>query len=82
MILISFTVHALMLLLNILGGLSVFIAFNEGAVFGLSILYFFIFTPFSYLCWFRPIYKAFRSDSQAHFFISAGSPHHTVGLSS
>ncbi|KAK3891220.1 hypothetical protein Pcinc_004886 [Petrolisthes cinctipes] len=61
--------HALMLLLNILGGLSVFIAFNEGAVFGLSILYFFIFTPFSYICWFRPVYKAFRSDSSFNFMV-------------
>ncbi|XP_063603215.1 uncharacterized protein LOC134779139 isoform X4 [Penaeus indicus] len=61
--------HALMLLLNILGGLGVFVAFGEGATFGLAIVYFIIFTPFSYICWFRPIYKAFRSDSSFNFMV-------------
>ncbi|XP_064107202.1 secretory carrier-associated membrane protein 1-like isoform X2 [Macrobrachium nipponense] len=61
--------HALMLLLNILGGLGLFIAFKSGVTFGLAILYFLIFTPFSYICWFRPIYKAFRSDSSFNFMV-------------
>ncbi|KAK7082474.1 Secretory carrier-associated membrane protein 2 [Halocaridina rubra] len=61
--------HALMLLLNILGGLGLFIAFGNGVTFGLAILYFVIFTPFSYICWFRPIYKAFRSDSSFNFMV-------------
>lgn len=61
--------HALMLLLNILGGLGVFVAFGDGSTFGLAILYFFIFTPFSYICWFRPIYKAFRNDSSFNFMV-------------
>ncbi|XP_068204467.1 secretory carrier-associated membrane protein 5 isoform X2 [Palaemon carinicauda] len=61
--------HALMLLLNILGGLGLFIAFNSGVTFGLAILYFLIFTPFSYICWFRPVYKAFRSDSSFNFMV-------------
>lgn len=61
--------HALMLLLNILGGLGLFIAFGNGVTFGLAILYFLIFTPFSYICWFRPIYKAFRNDSSFNFMV-------------
>ncbi|XP_050693658.1 secretory carrier-associated membrane protein 2-like isoform X2 [Eriocheir sinensis] len=61
--------HVLMLMLNILGGLSMFIALSDGATFGLAIVYFFIFTPFSYVCWFRPVYKAFRSDSSFNFMV-------------
>lgn len=61
--------HALMLILNILGGLGIFIALDDGATFGLSILYFIVFTPFSYICWFRPVYKAFRSDSSFNFMV-------------
>lgn len=61
--------HALMLLLNILGGLGLLIALAEGTTFGLAIVYFVLFTPFSYLCWFRPIYKAFRSDSSFNFMV-------------
>ncbi|KAK8727193.1 hypothetical protein OTU49_009745 [Cherax quadricarinatus] len=61
--------HALMLLLNILGSLGLFIQFQESSTFGLAILYFFIFTPFSYVCWFRPVYKAFRNDSSFNFMV-------------
>ncbi|XP_045125630.1 secretory carrier-associated membrane protein 1-like isoform X6 [Portunus trituberculatus] len=61
--------HVLMLMLNILGGLGMFIALGDGATFGLAIVYFALFTPFSYICWFRPIYKAFRSDSSFNFMV-------------
>ncbi|CAL4066623.1 unnamed protein product [Meganyctiphanes norvegica] len=62
--------HVLMLLLNMLGGLSLFIAFpSEGPTFGLSILYAFIFAPASYVCWFRTVYKAFRNDSSFNFMV-------------
>lgn len=58
-----------MLLLNIVGTLALFIALGEGASFGLAILYFVLFTPFSYICWFRPVYKAFRNDSSVNFMV-------------
>ncbi|XP_071533938.1 secretory carrier-associated membrane protein 1 isoform X2 [Panulirus ornatus] len=61
--------HALMLLLNILGSLGLFIALGQGTTFGLAIIYFLICTPFSYICWFRPIYKAFRNDSSFNFMV-------------
>lgn len=36
--------------------------FGGGGVtnFGLAIIWLLMFTPCSYVCWFRPIYKAFR----------------------
>lgn len=36
---------------------------------GLSILYLLLFTPASFLCWFRPAYKAFRDDSSVSFMV-------------
>ena len=49
-----------MLLVNIIGSLAMMIQFSEFSMFGLALLYFILFTPASYVCWFRPIYKAFR----------------------
>ncbi|KAJ7307354.1 hypothetical protein JRQ81_009366 [Phrynocephalus forsythii] len=42
---------------------------SSGSGFGLSILWALIFTPCSFLCWYRPMYKAFRSDSSFNFFV-------------
>ena len=42
--------------------------FNAGSHFGLSLLWFILFSPCS-LCWYRPVYKAFRSDSSFNFFL-------------
>jgi len=61
--------HTLLYLLNVLGCLALFIQERSGAMFGLSILYCVLFTPASYVCWFRPIYKAFRSDSSFNFMV-------------
>ncbi|XP_046966573.1 secretory carrier-associated membrane protein 1 isoform X2 [Vanessa cardui] len=61
--------HALVLALNIIGGLSLLFAGQGFTVFGLSILYFVLLTPFSFICWYRPIYKAFRSDSSFNFMV-------------
>ncbi|RVE67171.1 hypothetical protein OJAV_G00115130 [Oryzias javanicus] len=40
-----------------------------GVGLGLSILWVLLYTPCSFLCWYRPVYKAFRSDSSFNFFI-------------
>lgn len=58
---LSRTVHSVTLLLNLLACLAWFTDRSErGVDFGLSILWFIIFTPCAFLCWYRPAYKAFR----------------------
>ncbi|CAI5783614.1 carrier-associated membrane 2 isoform X2 [Podarcis lilfordi] len=62
--------HSVTLLLNLLACLAWFTDRSErGVDFGLSILWFIIFTPCAFLCWYRPAYKAFRSDSSFSFFV-------------
>ncbi|XP_063002168.1 secretory carrier-associated membrane protein 3 isoform X2 [Elgaria multicarinata webbii] len=58
------------LFFNFLASLTWFcVDANGGSGFGLSILWALIFTPCSFLCWYRPMYKAFRSDSSFNFFL-------------
>ncbi|KAJ2949487.1 hypothetical protein O0L34_g15408 [Tuta absoluta] len=61
--------HALLLSLNMVGAMSLMFAGLGFNSFGLSILYFILLTPFSFVCWYRPIYKAFRSDSSFNFMV-------------
>ncbi|XP_045501168.1 secretory carrier-associated membrane protein 5B [Colias croceus] len=61
--------HSLVLALNIVGGMALLFSGMGPTVFGLSILYFILLTPFSFVCWYRPIYKAFRSDSSFNFMV-------------
>ncbi|XP_036399703.1 secretory carrier-associated membrane protein 2-like [Megalops cyprinoides] len=61
--------HCVTLFLNVLACLAYFTADSSyGVDFGLAILWFILFTPCSFLCWYRPIYKAFKSDSSFSFF--------------
>lgn len=56
-----FPVHSVTLFLNLLACLAWFLVdTSKGVDFGLSILWFVIFTPCAFLCWYRPVYKAFR----------------------
>ncbi|XP_016086226.1 secretory carrier-associated membrane protein 2 [Sinocyclocheilus grahami] len=58
------------LFLNIPACLAEFTTSTDAGVdFGLSILWFILFAPCSFLCWFRPVYNAFRSDSSFNFFV-------------
>ncbi|XP_046439152.1 secretory carrier-associated membrane protein 5-like [Daphnia pulex] len=65
----TWLMHALLYLVNVGGCLALFIQMGEGTMFGLSILYCILFTPASYIFWFRPAYKAFKSDSSFNFMV-------------
>uniref|UniRef100_A0A3B4WGR6 Secretory carrier-associated membrane protein n=1 Tax=Seriola lalandi dorsalis TaxID=1841481 RepID=A0A3B4WGR6_SERLL len=57
------------LFLNLLASLAYFTTgANHGVDFGLAILWLILFSPCSFLCWYRPVYKAFKTDSSFSFF--------------
>ncbi|XP_014606141.1 PREDICTED: secretory carrier-associated membrane protein 5A [Polistes canadensis] len=61
--------HGLILFLNVVGGFALMFHSKDVTTFGLSILYLILFTPFSFLCWFRPAYRAFKNDSSFNFMV-------------
>lgn len=61
--------HGCVLLLNVIGGFVLLLSNGEFSTFGLGILYLILFTPFSFLCWFRPAYKAFKNDSSFNYMV-------------
>ncbi|XP_014225692.1 secretory carrier-associated membrane protein 5 [Trichogramma pretiosum] len=61
--------HGLVLILNVIGGFAYMIVDGNAGIFGLGILYVILFTPFSFICWFRPAYQAFKSDSSFNFMV-------------
>lgn len=63
--------YGILLLVNVGGALGSLVTNTVtqcGTTFGLSILYFILFTPCAFVCWYRPVYKAFRLDSSFNFF--------------
>lgn len=42
---------------------------GEFQTFALGLMYAFLFTPASFLCWYRPAYKAFKTDSSLDFMV-------------
>lgn len=62
--------HTGTLFVNMFGCLAWFcVDAARGVDFGLAMLWFMIFTPCSFVCWYRPLYGAFRSDSSFRFFV-------------
>merc|ERR1719510_1389332 len=63
--------HAALLLANMLVGLMYLFddTRDGGATFGLALVYWVLYTPLSFVCWFRPAYKAFRDDSSFNFMV-------------
>uniref|UniRef100_A0A8C6THR7 Secretory carrier-associated membrane protein n=1 Tax=Neogobius melanostomus TaxID=47308 RepID=A0A8C6THR7_9GOBI len=63
--------HAATLFVNMFGCLAWFcVDAVRGVDFGLAMLWFLLFTPCSFICWYRPLYGAFRSDSSFRFLSS------------
>lgn len=62
--------YACVLGLNMLASLALLMTDSEFiALFGFSLLAFMLFIPLSFVCWFRTLYKAFRSDSSFNFMV-------------
>jgi hypothetical protein len=64
--------YVLVMSLNLIDGLiALFIGFSDdnGKAVGLALLYWAFCIPSSFLCWFRPAYKAFRNDGSIRFMI-------------
>ena len=62
--------HSLLMIANLLGGICfLFSGMDKGSMFGLGLVYGAFFIPLSFLCWFRPAYKAFRNDSSFNFML-------------
>ncbi|XP_019728599.1 secretory carrier-associated membrane protein 1 isoform X4 [Hippocampus comes] len=62
--------HTGTLLANLAGSLAWFgVDSSRGVDFGLAVLWFLLFTPCSFVCWYRPVYGAFKSDSSFRFFL-------------
>jgi hypothetical protein len=57
------------LMANFLGGIAMWIAVGDAQNFGFSLMCLIILSPVSFLCWYRPLYKAFRSDSSFNFMV-------------
>jgi len=57
------------LFINVFGSLAYFITAGAGVQFGVSILQLALFTPCAFMLWYRPLYKAFRSDSSVNFMV-------------
>merc|ERR1712032_511545 len=63
--------HSLLMIANLLGGICfLFSGMDKGSMFGLGLVYGAFFIPLSFLCWFRPAYKAFRNDSSFNFMLT------------
>lgn len=54
------TVNTATLAVNLIGCLAWMCGGGSATNFGMAILWLILFTPCSYVCWFRPIYKAFK----------------------
>ncbi|XP_049732169.1 secretory carrier-associated membrane protein 4 isoform X1 [Elephas maximus indicus] len=60
-------VYCATLAVNLVACLAWWIGGGSGANFGLAFVWLLLFSPCSYVCWFRPVYKAFRADSSFNF---------------
>ncbi|XP_004527248.1 secretory carrier-associated membrane protein 1 isoform X2 [Ceratitis capitata] len=61
--------YTMTMVINIIGGLIILFHTGKITTFGLALFYAMLSTPASYICWFRPAYKAFRNDSSFNFMV-------------
>ncbi|CAH1720084.1 unnamed protein product [Chironomus riparius] len=61
--------YAAVMCVNVVGGLLLMFKNTDFAYFFLGLFYAVLFTPASFLCWYRPAYKAFKDDSSANFML-------------
>lgn len=59
-IILSVAVNSATLAVNLIGCLAWMCGGGGATNFGMAFLWLILFTPCSYVCWFRPIYKAFK----------------------
>ncbi|XP_041086966.1 secretory carrier-associated membrane protein 4-like [Polyodon spathula] len=59
--------YSITLGVNLVACLAWWIGGGSGANFGLAFVWLILFSPCSYVCWFRPLYKALRADSSFNF---------------
>jgi hypothetical protein len=57
------------LLANLIGGIAKWSVEGQTEYFSFSLITLILLTPGSFVCWFRPLYKAFRSDSSFNFMV-------------
>lgn len=57
------------LMLNVVAGFIYLLSSGRGSIFGFAIFQCALFTPCSFVLWFRPLYKAFKNDSSFSFMV-------------
>uniref|UniRef100_A0A8C9V2P0 Secretory carrier-associated membrane protein n=1 Tax=Scleropages formosus TaxID=113540 RepID=A0A8C9V2P0_SCLFO len=62
-------VYSVTLCVNVVSCVAWWAGGGSGVNFGLALLWLLLFSPCSYICWFRPLYKAFRADSSFNFMV-------------
>uniref|UniRef100_A0A3Q3KCN5 Secretory carrier-associated membrane protein n=1 Tax=Monopterus albus TaxID=43700 RepID=A0A3Q3KCN5_MONAL len=55
------------LCINVIACIAWWAGGGSATNFGFSLLWLILFSPCGYVCWFRPLYKAFRADSSFNF---------------
>ncbi|XP_074524112.1 secretory carrier-associated membrane protein 4 isoform X1 [Halichoeres trimaculatus] len=60
-------VYSATLGINVISCIAWWAGGGNATNFGFSLLWVLLFSPCSYTCWFRPLYKAFRADSSFNF---------------
>ncbi|XP_028817604.1 secretory carrier-associated membrane protein 4 isoform X1 [Denticeps clupeoides] len=59
--------YSVTLCVNVVSCIAWWAGGGSATDFGFSLLWLLLFSPCSYACWFRPLYKAFRADSSFNF---------------